>query len=136
MVDFVDARFVLGETPGTSDVVAAANVAVDDGAREILAISLMAGGEHESVPGTWPELIARTLQVTLHHQMLGEFERLQDRARMVVLCPVTSPTATWEMRRQHLEAVMEGSREATRALLAQKGARLFKQSGIHYLPLP
>ncbi len=112
------------------------DVAIDDGARDILAISLMAGGEHEALPNTWPELIARTLQLTLHHQMLSEFERLRDKARMVVLCPVTSPTATWEMRRLHLEAVMEGAREATRALLAQRGAKLFRHSGIHYLNLP
>ena len=111
------------------------DVAVEDGAKDILAISLMAGGENEPAPATWPELIARTLQLTLHHQMLSEYERLRDRARMVVLCPVTSPHATWEMRRVHLEAVMEGSREATRALLAQRGAKLFRHSGIHYLPL-
>jgi NTE family protein len=112
------------------------DIAIDDGARDILAISLMAGGEHESMPATWPELIARTLQLTLHHQMLSEYERLRDRARIVVLCPVTSPTATWEMRRQHLEAVMEGSREATVALLARRGSKLFRHSGIHYMDLP
>ncbi len=111
------------------------DVAVDEGAKDILAISLMAGSDNESTPTSWPELIARTLQLTLHHQMLSEYERLRDRARMVVLCPVTSPHATWEMRRVHLEAVMEGSREATRALLAQRGAKLFRHSGIHYLPL-
>lgn len=112
------------------------DIAIEDGARDILAISLMAGGENETLPVTWPELIARTLQLTLHHQMLSEYERLRDRARMVVLCPVTSPTATWEMRRQHLEAVMEASREATVALLARRGSKLFRHSGIHYLQLP
>jgi NTE family protein len=112
------------------------DIAVDDGARDVVAISLMAGGEQELVPATWPELIARTLQLTLHHQMLSEYERLRDRARIVVLCPVTSPTATWEMRRQHLEAVMESSREATVSLFARRGSRLFRHSGIHYLNLP
>lgn len=112
------------------------DIAVEDGARDIVAIALMAGGEHEVIPNTWPELIARTLQLTLHHQMLSEYERLRDRSRIVVLCPVTSPTATWEMRRQHLEAVMESSREATVALLARRGTRLFRHSGIHYLELP
>ena len=110
-------------------------VAVEDGAREILAISLMAGGEQELVPSSWPELIARTLQLTLHHQMLSEYERLQARARMVVLCPVTSPTATWQMKRMHLEAVMEAFRKATLALLAKRGSKLFRHSGIHYLDL-
>src|SRR5712691_7945155 len=109
------------------------DIAVADGAKEVLAISLMAGGEHESVPDSWPGLIARTLQLSLHHQMLSEYERLRDQARLVVLCPVTSPTATWEMRQQHLEAVMESSRAATSALLAKRGSRLFRHSGIHYL---
>jgi len=112
------------------------DIAVDSGAREVIAISLMAGGEHEMVPASWPELIARTLQLTLHHQMLSEYERLRDRARITVLCPVTSPTATWQMKRMHLEAVMESSREATVALLAKRGSRLFRHSGIHYLNLP
>jgi NTE family protein len=112
------------------------DIAVDSGARDIVAISLMAGGEHESVPASWSELIARTLQLTLHHQMLSEYERLRDRARITVICPVTSPTATWQMKRMHLEAVMESSREATVALLAKRGSRLFRHSGIHYLALP
>jgi NTE family protein len=112
------------------------DIAVNDGARDIVAISLMAGGEHEAGVGTWAELIARTLQLALHHQMLSEYERLRDRARIVVLCPVTSPTASWEMRREHLESVMEASREATVALLAKRGSRLFRHSAIHYLNLP
>ncbi len=111
------------------------DIAVDDGARDIVAVSLMAGGEQERVPNTWPELIARTLQLTLHHQMLSEFERLRDRARMTVICPVTSPTATWQMKRQHIEAVIEASREATVALLARRGSKVFRHSGIHYLDL-
>lgn len=112
------------------------DIAVGDGARDILAISLMAGGEEERMPNSWPELIARTLQLTLHHQMLSEYERLRDRARITVICPVTSPTAAWQMRRQHIEAVMESSREATVALLARRGSKLFRHSGIHYLHHP
>src|SRR5439155_356468 len=45
------------------------SIAVDDGAKEILAVSLMAGGEHEQAPAGFGELIARTLQLSLHHQM-------------------------------------------------------------------
>src|SRR6202048_3495276 len=88
-------------------------VAVEAGAREILAISLMGGGEHDVVPTTLPELIARTLELSLHHQMLADYERLRERARIVVLCPVTAPTATWVMKREHIEAVMEASRRGT-----------------------
>jgi len=110
-------------------------IAVDDGAKEILAISLMGGGEYEEVPKSLPELIARTLQLSLHHQMLSDYERLRSRARIVVLCPITAPTATWVMKREHIEAVIESTRNATAELLRQRGSRLFRHSGIHYIPL-
>jgi NTE family protein len=109
--------------------------AIDDGAKEVLAISLMGGGELEVVPNSFPELMARTLQLSLHHQMLSDYERLRERARIVVLCPITAPTATWEMKREHLQAVMEASRAATAALLSQRGNKLFRHSGVHYLEL-
>jgi NTE family protein len=111
------------------------DTAIDDGAKEILAISLMAGGEHEPSPTNFPELIARTLQLSLHHQMLSDYERLKDKARIVVICPVTPPMATWEMKREHLAASMESSRAAMAELLKERGSRLFRHSGIHYLKL-
>ena len=111
------------------------NTAVDDGAKEVLAISLMGGAEYEQIPNSIPELIARTLQLSLHHQMLSDYERLRQRARIVVLCPITAPTATWVMRREHVEGVIEASRAAMAALLHQRGTKLFRHSGIHYLPL-
>src|SRR5256714_2409148 len=113
----------------------ALNIAVDDGAKEILAISLMAGAEYERAPAGFGELIARTLQLSLHHQMLSDYERLRQRCRIIVCCPVTNPTATWEMKREHVEAVMESSRVAMAALLHQRGSKLFRHSGIHYLQL-
>src|SRR3989440_4578434 len=88
------------------------SVAVDDGAREILAISLMAGGEYERAPAGFGELIARTLQLSLHHQMLSDYERLRHRGRIILFCPVTTPTPTWEMKREHVEAVTGSSRVA------------------------
>jgi hypothetical protein len=111
------------------------DIAINDGAKEILAISLMAGGEYESAPTGFPELLARTLQLSLHHQMLSDYERLRQRTRIVVLCPVTAPTATWGMKREHLEAVMDAARDATAALLHERGSRLFRHSGIHYMQL-
>jgi len=111
------------------------DIAVDDGARDIVAISLMAGGEHEQAPASLPELIARTLQLSLHHQMLSDYERLRQRARIVVLCPITAPTATWVMKRLHVESVMDSARSSTAKLLRQRGSRLFRHSGIHYIPL-
>jgi NTE family protein len=111
------------------------NIAIADGAKEVIAISLMGGGEVAVVPNSLPELIARTLQLSLHHQMLADYEALRERARIVVLCPVTSPTATWEMKRDRLDKVMESARVATGALLSKRGSKLFRHSGIHYLEL-
>jgi len=111
------------------------NTAGDDGAKDVLAISLMGGGEYEQAPNNIPELIARTLQLSLHHQMLSDYERLRQRARIVVLCPITAPTATWVMKREHVESVIEAARSATADLLRQRGTRLFRHSGVHYLPL-
>ena len=64
-----------------------------------------------------------------------DYERLRERCRIVVFCPITAPTATWEMKREHIESVMEASRAAMAALLHQRGSKLFRHSGIHYLPL-
>ncbi len=111
------------------------DIAIDDGAKDILVISLMGGGEFEHAPNSLPELIARTLQLSLHHQMLSDYERLRHHARIVVLCPITAPTATWEMKREHVETVIEASRQATTRLLHDRGSRLFRHSGIHYLSL-
>lgn len=111
------------------------NIAVDDGAKDVLAISLMGGGEYEQAPSSLPELIARTLQLSLHHQMLSDYERLRQRARIVVICPITPPTTTWVMKREHVEAVMESSRASMANLLRERGSRLFRHSGIHYVPL-
>ena len=109
--------------------------AVDDGSRDIVAVSLMAGGEYEAAPRSFPELIARTLQLSLHHQMLSDYERLRNRARIVVLCPITAPTATWVMKREHIDGVIESARSSTATLLRQRGSKLFRHSAIHYIPL-
>src|SRR5438270_12588137 len=111
------------------------NTAVEDGARDIIAISLMGGGEYEQKPNSLPELIARTLQLSLHHQMLSDYERLRQRARIVGICPITAPTATWALKREHVEAVMESARAATAKLLHDRGSKLFRHSGIHYVDL-
>jgi NTE family protein len=111
------------------------SLAVEQGAREVLGIELMAGGELERHPRNWPNLMARTLQLTLHHRMLADFERLRHSARVVVLCPVLAPEVGSDMRPEPVETLIEATRAATRQLLAAQGRRLFRQSAIHYLQL-
>jgi hypothetical protein len=93
----------------------------------------MAGGELDHQPMGWAELMGRTLQLSLHHRMLSDFERLRDRAKVVLLCPVLGPGEGLDMRRDHLEATIEGVREATLRLLREQGRRLFARSAIHYV---
>jgi NTE family protein len=112
------------------------SLAVEGGAREVLGIELMAGAELEGGPAGFNELIARTLQLSLHHRMLLDFERLKSRARVVVLCPVLETRAGMEMRRERVASVIEGARSATLTLLREQGRRLFARSGIHHLEVP
>src|SRR5205807_8705988 len=51
-------------------------LALESGAREVLGVALMAGGELEQRPASWAELMARTLQLSLHQRMLSDFERV------------------------------------------------------------
>src|SRR5260370_16529294 len=94
----------------------------------------MAGGEYERGPASLPELIARTLQLSLHHQMLSDYERLREHARIVVLCPITAPTATWVMKREHVEAVMESSPAGMAGLLPDRGPKPFPPSRLPSIP--
>ena len=104
-------------------------------ASTILGVALMAGGELEQRPASWAELMARTLQLSLHQRMLSDFERVRRRARVVVLCPVLGPGDGLDMDIRHVEQMIERSRRATLALLREKGRRLFRESAVHYLSL-
>ncbi len=111
------------------------SAAVREGYRDILAIGLMAGAELEQTPSSWSDVIARTLQLSLHHRLLSDFERLRRRSKIVVICPVTPPAAAWDMRSPHVESMLEQSRQAMAALIAGQGRRLFQRSAIHYIDL-
>jgi NTE family protein len=108
-------------------------LAVERGSREVLGIGLMAGGELDHQTMGWAELMGRTLQLSLHHRMLSDFERMRNRAKVVLLCPVLGPSAGLDLRRDHVEAVIEGVRQATLSLLREQGRRLFARSAIHYI---
>ena len=109
------------------------SLAVERGSREVLGIGLMAGGELNRPTMGWAELMGRTLQLSLHHRMLSDFERLRERAKVVLLCPTMGPGAGLDMRREHVEAVIEGVREGTLRLLREQGRGLFAHSAIHYI---
>jgi NTE family protein len=110
-------------------------LAVRDGYRRILAIGLMAGAELRDSPSSWTEVIARTLQLSLHQRLLSDFERLRTRAKIAIICPITPPDAAWEMSPAHVRLLIRRSHQATARLLTEEGNALFERSGIHYLDL-
>lgn len=111
------------------------SVAVHEGHGRILAIGLMAGGRLDEPPSSWSELIARTLQLSLHQRLLSDFQRLRRRARIVVICPITPPRAAWDMSLPHVQSLIERSYRAARNLLDRGGDNLFARSAIYYMDL-
>ncbi|HEY4027504.1 MAG TPA: patatin-like phospholipase family protein [Candidatus Dormibacteraeota bacterium] len=110
-------------------------LAVSEGCRDVVGIELMAGGELQRPPASWSELMGRTLQLSLHQRMLSDFERLRGRGRVTVLCPVLGPGDGIDMEPKHVEGLMERTRRATRRFLQERGRRLFRESGVHYIHL-
>jgi NTE family protein len=110
-------------------------VALAEGGREVLGIDLMAGGELERPPATWAELMGRTLQLSLHQRMLADFERLRRRGRVTILCPVLGPGDGVDMAPRHVESLIERTRRATLRYLEERGRRLFRDSGVHFIRL-
>jgi len=110
-------------------------LAVEEGCREVLSIDLMAGAELERLPGSWIELMGRTVQLNMHQRMLSDFERVRRRARVTVLCPVLAPGDGMDLNPKRVEDLIERARAATLNLLREKGRRLFRESGVHYMQL-
>jgi NTE family protein len=110
-------------------------LALAGGEREVLGIELMAGGELERPPANWAELMARTVQLMLHQRMLSDFARLRRAGRVAILCPVLGPDDGVNMEPRHVEDVIERTRRATCRLLLERGRRLFRESGVHYIRL-
>ena len=67
--------------------------------------------------------------------MLSDFERLRDRCRLAVLCPVLGPSDGIDMEPRRVEGLMERTRRATARLLQERGRALFRESGVHYIHL-
>ena len=110
-------------------------LALAEGEREVLGIELMAGDALERPPANWAELMGRTVQLMLHQRMLSDFGRLRQFGRVVVLCPVLGQGDGLDMEPRHVEGLIERTRQATIRLLQDRGRRLFRESGVHYIRL-
>jgi NTE family protein len=111
------------------------SLALHGGERDVLGIELMAGDVLERPPATWGELMGRTVQLMLHQRMLSDFARVRRLGRVTVLCPVLCQGDGLDMEPRHVEGLIERTRQATIRLLQEKGRRLFRESGVHYIRL-
>jgi NTE family protein len=111
------------------------DVALAEGERDVLGIELMAGDSLARPPANWAELMSRTVQLMLHQRMLSDFERLRRLGRVVVVCPVLCRGDGLDMEPRRVGDLMERTRQATLRFLAERGRRLFRESGVHYIHL-
>ncbi len=111
-------------------------LALAEGEREVLGIELMAGDPLQRPPVGWAELMGRTLQLILHQRMLSDFARLRQKGRVTVLCPVLGPADGLDMEPKHVAGLIDRAREAALGFLEERGRRLFRESGVHYIRLP
>jgi NTE family protein len=111
------------------------DLALARGEREVVGIELMAGDQLDRPPSNWAELMARTVQLMLHQRMLSDFARLRRAGRVAILCPVLGQGDGLDMEPRHVEDLIERTRRATSRLLLQRGRRLFRESGVHYIRL-
>ena len=109
--------------------------AIETGARHIVVIGVMASPPLEGQPASWSELILRTVAVGLQRRLVSDFERLQRRARVTVLCPRLPSSAGWNLDAGHVDDVIQRTRDAVLDLLSRQGLALFRRSAIHYLDL-
>lgn len=109
--------------------------AVDGGARDVVAIALMAQPDAGGGPRGWGELLMRTVAVSLQRRLIAEFERVRERARVTIICPLLPAADGWQMDGEHIDSVIERTRISARGLLTRHGPALFRSSGIHYLEL-
>ena len=110
-------------------------LALAGGDRDVVGIELMAGDVLERPPANWAELMGRTVQLMLHQRMLSDFARLRLLGRVTVFCPVLGQADGLDMEPRHVEGLIERTRQATRRLLEERGRRLFRESGVHYIRL-
>ena len=111
------------------------DLALAEGERDVLGIELMAGNPLGRPPANWAELMGRTVQLMLHQRMLSDFARLRRLGRVVVVCPVLARGDGVDMEPRRAADLMERTRQATVRFLAERGGRLFRESGVHYIHL-
>lgn len=107
--------------------------AVEEGADEVLAVTLCGTAGGTARPHRWLELLGQSVAVMLNQRMLADFERVRARARVTVFAPQLPPGSAWSLRGADVARLVSGTRDAATRWLDEHGG-LPRDSMI--IPLP
>lgn len=95
--------------------------AVEDGADEVLAITLCGTAGGTPRPRRWLELLGQSVAVMLNQRMLADFERVRTRARVLVFAPQLPPGSAWSLRPADVTRLVSRTAEAAARWLQDHG---------------
>ncbi len=95
--------------------------AVDEGADEVVAITLCGTAGGSARPRRWLELLGQSVAVMLNQRMLADFERVRARAQVLVFAPQLPPGSAWSLRPADVGRLVSGTREAAARWLQEHG---------------
>lgn len=107
--------------------------AVDEGADQVVAITLCGTAGGSARPRRWLELLGESVAVMLNQRMLADFERVRARARVLVFAPQLPPGTAWSLRPADVALLVSRTREAAACWLDEHGG---PPSESMIIPLP
>jgi len=108
--------------------------AVDEGADEVVAITLCGTAGGTARPRHWLELLGQSVAVMLNQRMVADFERVRARARVLVFAPQLPPGSAWSLKPADVSRLVGRTREAAARWLDEHGGVAF-ESMIVQLPV-
>ena len=95
--------------------------AVDQGADEVLAVTLCGTAGGTARPRRWLELLGQSVAVMLNQRMLADFDRVRGRARVLVFAPQLPPGSAWSLRPADVGRLLSRTRESAARWLDEHG---------------
>lgn len=95
--------------------------AVEQGADEVVAITLCGTAGGSARPRRWLELLGQSVAVMLNQRMLADFDRVRARARVLVFAPQLPPGSAWSLRPADVGRLASRTRESAARWLDDHG---------------
>lgn len=108
--------------------------AVEEGADEVLAVTLCGTSGGIARPRRWRVLLGQSVAVMLNQRMLADFERVRSRARVRVFAPQLPPGSAWSLKPADVGRLMSRTRDAAASWVQERGG-LPRESVLVTLPI-